>query len=86
LFLNNPKQYKSNNDVENKKKLKQIVTFYDIREDIKRIIFLLHGNSLNASLFMWMADSDLFSEYRIISIDLPGHGKSAKSDNPEKRV
>jgi len=47
----------------------------------KTIIFL-HGNSLSSAMFQKQLESNLFRDYRLISFDFQGHGKSAKANNP----
>jgi pimeloyl-ACP methyl ester carboxylesterase len=50
----------------------------------KQIIFV-HGNSQSLELWDDVIDSeDLQSEFLLIAVDLPGHGKSFKSKQPEK--
>jgi pimeloyl-ACP methyl ester carboxylesterase len=53
-------------------------------EGTKQIIFV-HGNSQSLELWDDVIDSeDLQSEFLLIAVDLPGHGKSFKSKQPEK--
>lgn len=47
-------------------------------------VILLHGNSLSANTFRNQFENELFSSYRLITFDFPGHGKSEKAKNPEK--
>lgn len=44
----------------------------------KSSIFFIHGNSQNLDIFRFQYESTLFSEYRLVGIDLPGHGQSSK--------
>ncbi|MFC4023031.1 alpha/beta fold hydrolase [Oceanobacillus longus] len=37
-------------------------------------IFFIHG--LGASRWMWWQQEAAFSDYQVIMVDLPGHGKS----------
>lgn len=39
-------------------------------------ILMLHGNSLSKEIFKEQINSSLFGNYRMIAIDLPGHGDS----------
>ena len=49
-----------------------------------KCIFFLHGNSLSADTFKnQLIDIDL-QQYRLLAVDLPGHGKSKWSDQKEK--
>ena len=41
-------------------------------------IFLLHGNSMSGRCFALQLTSSLTEHYRLIAIDLPGHGQSAR--------
>lgn len=48
-----------------------------------QIIFFIHGNS--QSLNTWdtvIQNKILFEKYKMIAIDLPGHGQSFRSENP----
>lgn len=42
---------------------------------------LLHGNSHSNKTFSKQFASDLLKDYRLISVDLPGHGESSKNGN-----
>ena len=46
-------------------------------------LILLHGNSLSASLFKNQFEGDTLKKYRLIAPELPGHGNSTRSSNPE---
>jgi surfactin synthase thioesterase subunit len=49
-----------------------------------KTIFFLHGNSGSSATWKKQINDPLFSEYRRVAIDLPGHGDSLKSDHPEE--
>jgi len=49
----------------------------------KKTIFFIHGNSGSSRMWRKQFDSGLLGNYRLIAIDLPGHGESAVSSNPE---
>lgn len=49
----------------------------------KKTIFFIHGNSGSSRMWRKQFDSELLGNYRLIAIDLPGHGKSAFSNDPE---
>ncbi|MBM1105427.1 alpha/beta hydrolase [Aurantibacter crassamenti] len=48
--------------------------------DSKYTIIYIHGNSVDSEIWQNQLNSSLFSEYRMLAIDLPGHGKSTKCD------
>lgn len=47
-------------------------------------IIFVHGNSLSASTFTLQFNSTSLNHYRLIAFDLPGHGESERSKNPEQ--
>jgi len=49
-----------------------------------RPIVLIHGNSASSRVWSKQLDGPLGKKYRLIAIDLPGHGDSARAPNPEK--
>lgn len=60
------------------------VTYYESRDNGKTIVFV-HGFSSCSSIFIrQLIDSVLSYQFRIIAIDLLGHGNADFSDNPEK--
>ena len=60
------------------------LTWYEGRSQGTPIVFL-HGNSLSSEIFNeQFADPVLADHYRLIALDLPGHGESAHSDDPIK--
>ncbi len=58
------------------------VAFYQNREEGIPIVFV-HGNSLSALTFSQQFTALALSQYRLIAFDLPGHGNSVRSSNPE---
>jgi pimeloyl-ACP methyl ester carboxylesterase len=46
-------------------------------------IVFIHGNSLSASTFIHQFSDQTLNKFRLIAFDLPGHGNSVKSNNPE---
>lgn len=46
-------------------------------------VLLIHGNSASAKIFKKQFESDLFKQYRLIAVDLPGHGDSEASKNTD---
>jgi pimeloyl-ACP methyl ester carboxylesterase len=47
-------------------------------------VVLLHANSIGAASFYWQMMSELGEKFKFISIDMPGHGASDFSFQPEK--
>ena len=47
-------------------------------------VLLLHANSLSGSSFQRQIESPLGGRYRLVAIDLPGHGRSASAVRPEE--
>lgn len=45
-------------------------------------VLLLHGNSLSSLAFARQFASPLGKEYRLVALDLPGHGRSAPAHDP----
>lgn len=48
-------------------------------------VLLLHSNSASAKMFHQQLDSDLASRFRLIAMDLPGHGDSSNASDPAHR-
>jgi pimeloyl-ACP methyl ester carboxylesterase len=68
-----------------KKKIKllgQEISFIDQNPSTTKSLLLIHGNSLHAGLFKNLFEAEQFKDYRIVACDLPGHGQSARSDQP----
>jgi pimeloyl-ACP methyl ester carboxylesterase len=53
------------------------VHYYDVGKSNKKALILIHGWTCNADF--WKDSYRAFPEYRVIAIDLPGHGKSDKA-------
>lgn len=47
-------------------------------------VLFIHGNSLSAETFTNQLNSSLLNKFRLIAIDLPGHGYSPKPTEPER--
>ena len=47
-------------------------------------VLLLHGNSSCKEVFRNQFEGDLGARYRLIAIDLPGHGRSSNALNPAR--
>jgi len=52
-------------------------------ESAVNTIFFIHGNSISSRSWMKQLESPLFDNYRLIAFDLPAHGDSLASPNPE---
>lgn len=62
----------------------QKIAFYESRKNGKEVVFI-HGNSLSSHTFSkQFEDPRLNLHYRLIALDLPGHGLSPKANEPEK--
>lgn len=48
-----------------------------------RDILLIHGNSSSSQIWQKQLQGPLGAKYRLISIDLPGHGSSSPAPDPE---
>jgi pimeloyl-ACP methyl ester carboxylesterase len=44
---------------------------------------LIHGNSCSSRSFQHQLDGTLGAKYRLVAMDLPGHGRSARASNPQ---
>ena len=49
-----------------------------------RPILLIHGNSSSSRIWQKQLQGPLGAKYRLIAIDLPGHGASSPPPNPEQ--
>ena len=49
-----------------------------------RPILLIHGNSSSSRIWQKQLQGPLGAKYRLIAIDLPGHGASSPAPNPEQ--
>ncbi|MDP2357626.1 MAG: alpha/beta hydrolase [Beijerinckiaceae bacterium] len=47
-------------------------------------LLLIHGNSMNSCVFDALLDGPLGRSYKLIAVDLPGHGASENAAFPEK--
>lgn len=47
-------------------------------------LILIHGNSNSRAVFRHQLNSDLASRYRLIAVDLPGHGHSSDAFDPQR--
>lgn len=47
-------------------------------------VFFVHGNSLSSATFINQFNDPHLSRFRLISLDLPGHGDTGRMNNPEE--
>lgn len=59
-------------------------SYKDFNEDKNDIIFLFHGQSGSFTNWRKQLESPLLNDYRLVAVDLPGHGNSSHSDDPSK--
>ncbi len=60
------------------------INYFDNKKKLPPIVFL-HGNSQSSSIFInQLEDPVLIESFRLLAIDLPGHGRSEKPVNPEE--
>lgn len=55
------------------------ISYLDINSHNEEALFFIHGNSHAKNSFKDQLESPLLKNYRLIAIDLPGHGNSDKS-------
>ncbi|HEY0749646.1 MAG TPA: alpha/beta hydrolase, partial [Chitinophagaceae bacterium] len=60
------------------------LSYVDYNEDKTDIIFLFHGQSGSVNNWRKQLDSPLLSNYRLVAVDLPGHGSSGHSIYPSQ--
>lgn len=60
------------------------IAYLEKNRTADKIIFFIHGNSISKRSWRKQYNSDLFSAYHLIVIDLPGHGNSGIAENPEE--
>lgn len=51
------------------------MAYWDNRKDAPVVLFI-HGNSASKEAFIYQFESPLLQKYRLVAIDLPGHGES----------
>lgn len=57
--------------------------YLEVNEDKNATIFFIHGNSGSSASWKNQLESNKLSDFRMIAIDLPGHGNSDAALNPE---
>jgi Predicted hydrolases or acyltransferases (alpha/beta hydrolase superfamily) len=58
------------------------IAYVEENPGASNIIFFIHGNSGSSKMWHKQLETEKLSNYRLIAIDLPGHGRSAASKNP----
>lgn len=53
------------------------------RKGEKGTIIFIHGNSMSSKIWQKQFDSEELAEYRLLALDLPGHGESSFSTDPD---
>lgn len=56
---------------------KQALSYIEKNPGNNTLVFFVHGNSSSAKIFSPVFESDLFKNYHLVAVDLPGHGDSA---------
>src|SRR5688572_19787736 len=57
------------------------VSYFENNAEQSSVIFFIHGNSGSGSCWKHQLNSPALSKYRMIAIDLPGHGNSVQPVN-----
>lgn len=53
------------------------LSYYEVHPEISQTILFLHGNSHSNEFFRKQLEDQRFKNFRLIAIDLPGHGESS---------
>jgi pimeloyl-ACP methyl ester carboxylesterase len=59
------------------------IAYIEQNPDCKDTIFFIHGNSVSSASWMKQLSSELLGKYRLIAFDLPAHGDSEASPEPD---
>ncbi|WP_039129948.1 alpha/beta fold hydrolase [Flavihumibacter sp. ZG627] len=59
---------------------KQALSYREKNPGNNTLVFFVHGNSSSANIFNPVFESDLFDNYHLVAVDLPGHGNSPSWD------
>ena len=60
------------------------ISYIEQNPEARKTIFFIHGNSTSSATWKKQFSSQLFSEYRLAAFDLPAHGSSEASLQPER--
>lgn len=58
------------------------LSYKDYNEDKEDVIFFFHGQSGSSANWRRQLQSPALNNYRLVTVDLPGHGNSGHSDDP----
>lgn len=58
------------------------ISYYEANENARCTLFFIHGNSGSSLMWSKQFSGSLREDYRLVAIDLPGHGDSFHSKNP----
>lgn len=59
------------------------LAYIELNPNQPNTLFFIHGNSSSCKTWENILYNDLLSGYRLIAFDLPGHGESSASPNPD---
>lgn len=57
------------------------ISYFDQNEDLPRAIIFIHGNSMGHQSFELQLASPALNGYRLLALNLPGHGDSSKDSS-----
>src|SRR5688572_23420969 len=60
------------------------LAYLEKNDERTNTLFFIHGSSSSSFLWRKQLSSDLFTDYRLVAIDLPAHGDSDACNNPEE--
>ena len=55
------------------------IAYFERHQNSDITILFIHGNSFSSDYFLHQLESDLLKDYRLIAVDLPGHGDSSRA-------
>ncbi|WP_345949542.1 alpha/beta hydrolase [Mucilaginibacter sp. PAMB04274] len=58
------------------------ITYHERNSEANETVFFIHGNSNSSLLWDKQLNDEQLQSYRLIAIDLPGHGESSHAENP----
>lgn len=58
------------------------IAYIEVHPVIEKTIFFLHGNSGSVNTWMQQLSAEVFKDFRLVAIDLPGHGDSETCKKP----
>ena len=57
---------------------------YQTKGNGNMVVVFVHGNSSSLEVWNDVVSNNLLNDYKLVVVDLPGHGKSFRSTEPEK--